>query len=117
MPNIKRASIWGVILTLITFLLATLLVSITPEHHIIIGIFLFPIIIFLYAKYLYFRKEDTEAPMKEGILVGLYWLVLAIIYDIILVVYILGVGWELFSSWALIIHYAELFIFTVFGAG
>ena len=51
--------------------------------------------------------------MKEGILVGLYWLVLAIIYDIILVVYIRGIGWELFSSWALIVHYIELVVFTV----
>ena len=116
MLNIKRATIWGIVLTLITFVIATILVLISPELHIIIGIFLFPIIIFLYAKYLYFRKEDKEAPMKEGILVGLYWLVLAIIYDIILVVYILGIGWELFSSWALIVHYIELVVFTVLGA-
>ena len=116
MPNIKRATFWGIILTLITFVIASILVLISPEFHIIIGIFLFPIIIFLYAKFVYFRKEDTVASMKEGFLVGLYWLVLAIIYDIILVVYILGVGWELFSSWALIVHYAELLVFTVLGA-
>lgn len=106
----------GVILTLITFVIATILVSITPEQHIIIGILFFPIVIFLYAKFVYFRKEDTVASMKEGFLVGLYWLVLAIIYDIILVVYILGVGWELFSSWVLIIHYAEIVVFTVLGS-
>ena len=116
MPNIKKATFFGVILTLITFVIATILVLISPSLHLIIGIFFFPIVIFLYSKFVYFRKEDKEAPIKEGFLVGLYWLVIAIIYDIILVVYILGVGWELFSSWALIIHYAEIVVFTVLGA-
>ena len=78
--------------------------------------FFFPIVIFLYSKFIYFRREDTEAPIKEGFLVGLYWSVIAIIYDIILVVYILGVGWEFFSSWALLVHYAEIVVFTVLGA-
>ncbi len=117
MPNFKRATIWGLILALINFVIAIILVSIlSPDLYFIIALFFFPIIIFLYSKFVYFRREDTEASMKEGSLVGLYWSVIAIIYDIILVVYILGVGWELFSSWDLIIHYAEIVVFTVLGA-
>jgi len=117
MPNIKRATIWGLILALINFVIAIILVSVlSPVLYFIIAIFFFPIVIFLYSKFVYFRREDTEAPIKEGFLVGLYWSVIAIIYDIILVVYILGVGWELFSSWALIIHYVEIVVFTFISA-
>ena len=116
MPNIKRATIWGLILTLLTFVIATILVLISPNLHLIIGIFLFPIVIIFYSKFAYFRREDTVASMKEGFLVGLYWLILAIIYDIIVVVYILGIGWEFLSSWALIVHYVELVVFTALGA-
>ena len=115
MLNIKRATIWGIVLTLITFLIATILVLISPDLHIIIGIIIFPLVIFLYSKFVYFRKEDIQAPIKEGFLVGLYWLIIAIIYDIIVLVYILGVGWEVFSSWVLIVHYVELVVFTVLG--
>ena len=116
MPNIKRATIWGLILTLITFVVATILVLISPDLHLILGIFLFPIVIFLYSKFLYFRKDETEASMKEGFYVGLYWLILAIVYDIIIVVYVLGVGWDFLSNWVLIIHYIELVVFTILGA-
>ena len=117
MPNIKRATIWGLILALINFVIAIILVSVlSPVLYFIIAIFFFPIVIFLYSKFVYFRREDTEAPIKEGFLVGLYWLIIAIIYDVIVVVYVLGVGWEFLSSWALIVHYIELVVSTVIGA-
>ena len=82
----------------------------------IIGIFIIPFVIFLYSKFVYFRKEDTEASIKEGFLVGLCWLIITIICDIIFVVYILGVGWVLFSSWVQYVLYAEIVVCTILGA-
>jgi len=82
----------------------------------IIGIFIIPFVIFLYSKFVYFRKEDTEASIKEGFLVGLCWLIILIICDIIFVVYILGVGWILFSSWVQYVLYAEIVVCTILGA-
>lgn len=117
MPNIKRATIWGLILALINFIIATVLVMISPGIYlIIIGLVIFPFVVFFLSKFVYFRKEDTEASINEGFLVGLYWSIIAIIYDIILVVYILGIGWILFASWVLWVHYAEIVIFTILGA-
>jgi len=119
MPNIKRATIWGLILFLIIFVITTILVLISPDMHLIIGVIFWPFGIFLYSKFVYFRKEGTEAAIKEGFIVGLYWSIISIICDIILVVDVLGFGWELFSSpssWALYVHYAEIVVFTILGA-
>ena len=117
MPNIKRATIWGLILFLIlVILLVLLLIMFGGPLNKIIGIFIIPFVVFLYSKFVYFRKEDTEASIKEGFLVGLCWLIIAIIGDIILVVYIMGFGWKLFSSWMQYVLYAEIVVCTILGA-
>ena len=115
MPNMKRVTIWGLILFWIIFVIATVIVIIFPGD-LIIGIVVMPFVIFFYSKFVYFRKGDTEVTIKEGFLVGLYWSVISIICDIIFVVYILGIGWVLFSSWALYIHYIQIVVFTILGA-
>ncbi len=92
MPNMKRATIWGLILFWIIFVIATVIQIIVPGD-IIIGIVVMPFVIFFYSKFVYFRKGDTEVTMKEGFLVGLYWSIISIICDIIFVVYLLGIGW------------------------
>ncbi len=119
MPNIKRATIWGLILFFIILVITSILVLLSPDMVLIISIVIWPFGIFLYSKFAYFRKEGTEASIKEGFIVGLYWSIISIICDIILVVYLLGFGWELFlstSSWALYVHYAEIVVFTILGA-
>jgi len=117
LTNIKRAVIWGLILFLILFvILILLLIMFGSPLNKIIGIFIIPFVIFLYSKFVYFRKEDTEASLKEGFLVGLCWLIILIICDIIFVVYILGVGWILFSSWVQYVLYAEIVVCTILGA-
>jgi len=116
LPNIKRATIWGLILFLILFVILISLSMVFGVLNKIIGIFIIPFVIFLYSKFVYFRKEDTEASIKEGFLVGLYWLIIIIICDIIFVVYIMGFGWKLFSSWMQYVLYAEIVVCTILGA-
>ena len=111
----KRATIWGLILFWIIFVIATVIQIISPGD-LIIGIVVMPFVIFFYSKFVYFRKEDSEVTIKEGFLVGLYWSFISIICDIIFVVYLLGIGWVLFSSWALYVHYIQIVVFTILGA-
>ena len=115
MPNMKRATIWGLILFWIIFVIATVIQIIVPGD-VIIGIVVMPFVIFFYSKFVYFRKGDTEVTIKEGFLVGLCWLIIVIICDIIFVVYIMGFGWKLFSSWMQYVLYAELVVCTILGA-
>ena len=114
--NIKRAVIWGLILFLILFVILISLSMVFGVLTKIIGIFIIPFVIFLYSKFVYFRKEDTEASIKEGFLVGLCWLIIAIIGDIIIVVYIFGAGWQFFSNWVQYVLYAEIVVCTILGA-
>jgi hypothetical protein len=81
-------------------------------------IFIMPIVIFLVSKLYYFKKEKPKNLIKESFLVGLYRMILAVVLDIVILVYGFGIGWNLFlkASWTMPIGYLEYIVFCIIGA-
>jgi len=118
MINIKRTTIGALIYYVPLFIIATILYTLFPENYLLYWILVVPIIVFLVSKFYYFKVEAPVELMKEAFLVGLYWMIVAIFFDIVFVVYGSGVGWDFFlqAEWTLPVLYTEIVVFTIIGA-
>ncbi len=104
----KKATIFGAVTWFIVFILATPLFYAYPNLVGLLFIFVH-IVVALMAKYTYIDKVKATNPVKEGVLLGLYWMGIAIALDIIVIVVALGAGTTYFTEaqWTMPVGYAE----------
>ena len=79
-----------------------------------------PVVIFMVSRLLSFRhfRARKNNPIREGLAVGICWMLMAIALDIIILVYGFGIGWDFFAkaNWTLPVGYLEYVVFCVAGA-
>jgi hypothetical protein len=114
--NLKQATIAGLITYFIIFIIGSILLfglGISMNLFGIVMLLIMPFVIFLIAKYLYFNKIKVRQRI-EGLYLGIYWLVIAILLDIIILVYGFNIGWNYFlkANWTMPVGYAEYVIFA-----
>jgi hypothetical protein len=114
--NLKQATISGLITYFIIFIAGSILLfgfGIAMNLFGLIMLAIMPFVIFLVAKYLYFNKIKITQ-RKEGLYLGIYWLVIALVVDIIILVYGFNVGWDYFlrANWSMLVGYAEYVVFA-----
>jgi hypothetical protein len=114
--NIKQATIAGLITYFIIFIMGSILLfglGITMNLFGLIMLLIMPFGIFIVAKYLYFNRVKVRQRI-EGLYLGIYWLVIAILLDIIILVYGFNIGWNYFlkANWTMPVGYAEYVIFA-----
>jgi hypothetical protein len=73
------------------------------------------IAIFLLTRYYYFRQKPKN-PLSEGLLLGILLVVITLIMEITLVVYGLGMGWEIYQFWIIWIQYPLVLISPIIAA-
>ncbi len=119
MFNVKRATIGFIILYIIGFPIAGILVFLNQDVALFLLIIV-PIGVYLLSRFYYFKKEEPKEAIKEGFLVGLYWMIAVIIVDVILVGFIiepeLGLDFILKADWKLLIVYLLIPVFSIIGA-
>lgn len=105
--EIKRATRYGLVAYLIIFIIGSISSIISKQ---VLATVIMPLVILGVA--LFYLKK-TRATVTKGLILGAYWMLLALLLDIIIIVYGLGVGWDFFlnSSWTLILGYSEYIIF------
>jgi hypothetical protein len=114
--NIKQATISGLITYFTIFIIGSILLfglGITMNLFGIVMLLIMPFVIFLIAKYLYFNKIKVRQRI-EGLYLGIYWLVIAILLDIIILFYGFNIGWNYFlkANWTMPFRYADYVIFA-----
>ena len=106
--KIKKAIISAIILYAIMFLVASALLFIQNET--IFGsilIVLSVILTFLISKEYYFKGAKISNPIKEGLMLGIVLVIVAVLIDIPVMVYGFAsqVGWNYFMYWHLQLGY------------
>lgn len=105
--NIKKAIVSAIVLYATMFLVASALLFI--KNEIIFGsilITLSVVLTSLISKEYYFKGLKITNPIKEGFMLGLILVVIAILIDIPVMVYGFATdGWNYFMSWDIIIGY------------
>jgi hypothetical protein len=116
--NLKQATASGAMAYFIIFVIGSLLLfgfNFRMELFGLMMLLIMPFIIFLIAKYFYFNKIKIGQKI-EGLYLGAYWLAIALILDVIILVYGFNIGWNYFlkANWTMPAGYAEYIIFAFF---
>lgn len=106
--NLKKAIVSAIILYAIMFLVASALLFIQDET--IFGsilIVLSIILTFLISKEYYFKGAKVSNPIKEGLMLGIVLVIVAVLIDIPVMVYGFAAqsGWNYFMMWHLLLGY------------
>jgi len=119
MVNVKRATIGFIIFYIIAFPIVSILILLNQAWD-LFGFLIALILVYLLSRFYYFKKEEPKEAVKEGFLVGLYWMIATIILDVILVGFIfvpeLGLDFILKADWKLLIAYLLIPVFFIIGA-
>ena len=119
MVNVKRATIGFIIFYIIAFPIVSILILLNQAWD-LFGFLIALILVYLLSRFYYFKKEEPKEAVKEGFLVGFYWMIATIILDVILVGFIfvpeLGLDFILKADWKLLIAYLLIPVFFIIGA-
>ena len=114
MMNVKRATIGVMIWYIIANPISGALISINPDW-ILFGFLIGLTLVYILSRFYYFKKEKPKEALKEGFLVGLYWLIVIIILDVIIWGG-LGLDFILKADWKLLIAYLLIPVSFTIGA-
>ena len=108
--NLKKAIVSAIILYAIMFLVASALLSTLGQNDTIFGLVLIVlsvILTFLISKEYYFKGAKISNPIKEGLMLGIVLVVVAVLIDIPVMVYGFAAqsGWNYFMMWHLQLGY------------
>jgi hypothetical protein len=117
MPERKlRAIILGVIMWAFLFGIGTAVMYKLGEEKIGVILFFMSPMVSIPLAYWYMRAPKEKSAV-EGFKLGLTWVVLSMIMDVIFLVYVFNQGWEYFHIWTVWIGYSEVMILaTIVGA-
>jgi hypothetical protein len=117
--KLGKAILSGIILYALIFLVASALLSLsgTSAFGIIVTIFSVALT-FVIAKYLYFKGMAVKNPVKEGLLLGLVFVIVMFVIEVPVMVYgfAKAQGWSYFNSWDMILGYLLTLIVPIFAA-
>lgn len=117
--NIKKALIASVVLYAIMFLVASALIFKVSENVFgLIMLVLSAVLTFLIAKEYYFKGMTISRPLKEGLALGIVFVVVVFIIEIPVMVYGFASqqGWAYFTSWHIIAGYILMLVAPVAAA-
>lgn len=108
--NLKKAIVSAIILYAVMFLVASALLSTLGQNDTIFGsilVVLSVILTFLISKEYYFKGAKVSSPIKEGLMLGIVLVVVAVLIDIPVMVYGFAAqsGWNYFMYWHLQLGY------------
>ena len=99
--DLKKALISGVVYYVITFIVASAAMMLFATGSMEMSAIMWVeaiIVMFLLANYYYFTAKPKSFLM-EGLVFGIVVAIIALVLEIIVLVYAMGAGWEMYSSW------------------
>ena len=109
--NIKKAVISALVVYAVLFLVASVIMfSLGVTDDTVFGsimVVISSVTVFLVVKEYYFKGMKFKNPLKEGLMLGIAMTVLAVLIDVVVMVYGFAsdVGWGYFMSWHLVLGY------------
>ncbi len=105
--SFKKAILLGIVLYAVIFLIGSIVMAFAGVEAIGKSMIIISPILLVLVAYWYLKKN---AGLEEGLKLGLIWLLLSIILDIVVLVYCFKNGWIYFSSWTVWLGYGEMII-------
>ena len=105
--DLKKALISGVVYYIITFIVASAAMMLFATGSMEMSAIMWVeaiIVMFLLSNYYYFTAKPKSFLM-EGLVFGVVVAVIALVLEIIILVNLMGAGWEMYSSWTVWLWY------------
>ncbi len=112
--NWQLATLWGILLWMLIFAAVSILMFAFSSLNTNLLLLLVNPLLILLCSYMYFR--EVEGSPRDGLILGLFWIIISTILDIAITVPLFVKTYKFFFQWPLWVGYVEVLIFAAIAA-